>query len=459
MIWAIAGYVALQLVIGLVVSRKVATEDDYLLAGRRLGYGMVSFSVFATWFGAETCVGAAGAIYAGGLSESSADPFGYALCLLLMGALFATALWRRKLVTIVDLLRERFSPGTERLAACLMVPTSVLWAAAQIRAFGQLIGATGGISSEVAIVVAASVAVVYTGFGGLLADVVTDLVQGLVLVAGLVVLGAIVLADVGGPAAALSQVEAARLELLPKNRSLLATLEAWAVPVIGSLFAQELCARVLASRSESVARTGTLIGGVMYLAVGSIPVLIGLLGPALAPDLADPEHVLVAVATDKLGPILSVLFVGALVSAILSTVDSTLLVASSLASHNLVVPLLPGITDRRKLGLARIGVIVCGAVACALALAGESVYSLVEQASAFGSAGISVSIVLGLAGSFGGARAAGLSIATGALVYALGAYLLDWQTPFVASLGAAIVAYLVGASGERFGRWGAKHAE
>src|SRR5690606_26398983 len=140
-----------------------------------------------------------------------------------------------------------------RLAACLMVPTSVLWAAAQIRAFGQLIGATGGISSEVAIVVAASVAVVYTGFGGLLADVVTDLVQGLVLVAGLVVLGAIVLADVGGPAAALSQVEAARLELLPKNRSLLATLEAWAVPVIGSLFAQELCARVLASRSESVA--------------------------------------------------------------------------------------------------------------------------------------------------------------------------------------------------------------
>jgi Na+/proline symporter len=63
--------------------------------------------VFATWFGAETCVGSAGRVYAGGLSASSADPFGYALCLLLFALVFAIPLWKRKLTTIADLFRTR----------------------------------------------------------------------------------------------------------------------------------------------------------------------------------------------------------------------------------------------------------------------------------------------------------------------------------------------------------------
>ncbi|MEN8259455.1 MAG: hypothetical protein ABFS02_02520 [Pseudomonadota bacterium] len=69
-------YVLLQLLIGIVVSRRIANEDDYLLAGRSLGTGMAMFSVFATWFGAETCIGAAGSVYASGLSGGSVDPFG-----------------------------------------------------------------------------------------------------------------------------------------------------------------------------------------------------------------------------------------------------------------------------------------------------------------------------------------------------------------------------------------------
>ena len=69
------GYVGLQLVVGLAVSRKVASESDYLVAGRKLGPALVVFSVFATWFGAESCIGAAGAVYAEGLSGARADPF------------------------------------------------------------------------------------------------------------------------------------------------------------------------------------------------------------------------------------------------------------------------------------------------------------------------------------------------------------------------------------------------
>jgi Na+/proline symporter len=56
---AILGYVALQFAIGVWVSRRVATETDYILAGRTLGAGLVSFSVFATFFGSEAVTAAA----------------------------------------------------------------------------------------------------------------------------------------------------------------------------------------------------------------------------------------------------------------------------------------------------------------------------------------------------------------------------------------------------------------
>ena len=57
---AIFAYVALQMLVGVYVSRQIQNEDDYLLAGRSLGPVLATFSIFATWFGAETCIGAAG---------------------------------------------------------------------------------------------------------------------------------------------------------------------------------------------------------------------------------------------------------------------------------------------------------------------------------------------------------------------------------------------------------------
>ena len=70
---AVLGYVALQLLVGMWVSRNIRTESDYLLAGRGLGRGLAMMSLFATWFGAETCLGAAGAVYKDGLGGGKAD--------------------------------------------------------------------------------------------------------------------------------------------------------------------------------------------------------------------------------------------------------------------------------------------------------------------------------------------------------------------------------------------------
>lgn len=452
-------YLLIQFVIGVAVSRRIASESDYLLAGRRLGLALAAFSVFATWFGAETIVGAAGAIYDNGLAGGSADPFGYALCLILGGLILAMPLWRRRYTTFADLFRERYSRGIERFAVLLMVPTSVIWAAAQIRAFGQVVSASSNIDVSVAITVAAVLVVLYTVIGGLLADAITDLVQGAALIIGLVVLFFVINSAAGGFSVTLDMVEPGRLRLFAtEEQSWLEVAEEWAVPVFGSLLAVELISRMLACKSPETARGAMLLGGGIYLVVGLIPVYLGLIGPGLLAGLEDGEQIIPRLAQQHLSTMVYVLFAGALISAILSTVDSALLAAASLLSHNLVVPFRPDWSERQKVWAARVGVIAMGCIAYVMALHAGGIYELVETASAFGSAGIVVVGLFGLFTRVGGVASAYTALAVGMVVWLAGEYVLGWSTPYLIALGSALAVYVGTALLERTYAAGAQAA-
>lgn len=441
-LFGVLAYVLAQLAVGMLVSRRIASEADYLLAGRRLSMGLGTFTIFATWFGAETCIGAAGEVYKNGLAGGTADPFGYSACLLLMGVFFASRLRRMGLSTLADLFARRYSRGSERLAALLLAPTSVIWAAAQIRAFGQVIAAVSAFEVELAIVIATAVVIAYTAFGGLMADVYTDFIQGVALILGLVILLVVVVMAGGGMSATIAAADPRRL-LGGFGESGWATLESWAIPICGSLFSQELAARVLASRSPRTARSVSVAGGLLYLVVGLIPVAIGIAGVRLLPDMAYPEQLLPQLARQHLPLFLYVLFAGALISAILSTVDSALLAASALVSHNVLLPLRPACSEAGKLRMARWCTVIFGLAAYALAVSAESVHGLVEEASAFGSAGIFVCMLFALQGNFGGVRSAYGALGTGAAVWICGAYGEAWSHPYLVSIAAATCAYLL----------------
>jgi len=438
-------FLCLQFGIGVWISRRIASEGDYLVAGRKLGYTLATFSIFATWFGAETVIGSSASIYNEGISLASAEPFGYGLCLVLMGAFLAKPLWDRGLTTLADLFRQRFGSGVERLAAVLLIPSSVLWAAAQVRAFGQVIASASTVNVELAILLAAVFTVGYTAFGGLLADAVTDVLQGAILTVGLSAMFIAVVIKVGGPMEAASLiVTSSRINLAPSAVGpWYATLEAWAIPVCGSLAGTEVISRVIATRTRTVAQRSALPAGALYIAIGSIPVVIALLGRHLVGTIVDPEQLLPTIARDALPTVLFAVFAGGLVSAILSTVDSTLLVASGLLSHNLVVPLAKLTDERAKVRVARGGVMLFGLIAYALALNAEGVFALVEQASAFGSAGILVTVLFALFTPWGSARTAAATLLGGITVYLLAAA-AELPTPFLASLGASLLLWGAG---------------
>jgi Na+/proline symporter len=440
--FAVLGYVVLQLLLGAYISRRVRTEEDYLLAGRSLGPGLVVFTIFATWFGAETCLGAAGAVYADGLAGGNGDPLGYSLCILFLGFMFALPLWRMKLTTAADLYRMRYSRPVETLVVAITVPTSLLWAAAQIRAFGQVITAVSGIDATVTITIAAVVVVVYTMLGGFLADVWTDVVQGVMLAGGLLMLTFVVLRRHG--VELVSSIDPERMRIFDASVSPLVTIEALAIPIFGSVMAPELVGRVIAARSERVAHAATISAGGVYFLVGLLPVALGLVGFTLLPGLEDPEQILPRLAEMHLSPALYAVFAGAILSAILSTADSTLLVSSALVSHNLLGPRLAHLGEHAKVTVNRAGVAVFGVVAYALAFSADGVYALVEEASAFGSAGIFVVGAIGLRSRVGGTASAMLSIGLGAALWILGAYVVGWPYPYLVSLLAAAIGYVIG---------------
>ncbi|MGR9053179.1 MAG: sodium:solute symporter family protein [Gammaproteobacteria bacterium] len=443
-------YIVLQLSVGVYFSRKISTEDDYLLAGRNLGPVLAGLSVFATWFGAETCIGAAGSVYENGLTGATVDPFGYTVCLVFMGLVFASQLWRRNLTALADLFKQRYSDGIQTLAVVLIAPTSVMWAASQIRAFGQVLSAASGFEVESTIAAASVVVVVYTMYGGLMADVVTDTVQGVALIVGLFILLYLVLEAGGGIEPALARIEPKDLQLFGASKeSGLDTLEQWAVPIFGSILSQELVSRVLASRSPKVAKTACIGGGMLYLAVGLAPVTIGLLGAQSIPGLEHPEQILPLLAKEHLNTFLYIVFAGALISAILSTVDSALLAASSLLSHNLLVPRLNITSEAKKVAVSRGLVMLCGIAAFVMALHAGRVYTLVEQSSAISSAGLFVVMVFGLFTRFGGVLSAAVTMVAGAATWIVGHYALALATPYLISLAVALTSYVAVATWEK----------
>jgi Na+/proline symporter len=220
-------------------------------------------------------------------------------------------------------------------------------------------------------------------------------------------------------------------------------MEAWAVPICGSVVAQELIARVISARSPEVARRASLFGGGLYVVVGAMPVLIGLLAFRLLPGLEEPEQVLPLMAKRYLGGVWEVIFLGGLVSAILSTVDSTLLAAAALVSHNVIAPMRGGMSDGAKVNLARLCVVAGGGVSAWLAMQSDSIHELVQSASSFGSSGIFVVVVLGLFTSWGGALAAYFAMGVGALVWVVGTWVRPFEGVYLTSLGAAFGAYVL----------------
>ena len=299
--------------------------------------------MFATYFGAEAIVASGGAVYEKGLSGALVDPVGYAGAIVIVGVFFARALWSRGLTTFADLFRQRYSPGVERLVVVVLLPGSVIWAAAQVRAFGQVLSANSGIEP---------------GDGDHAGGRSGGRLFGGRRTAG----GRRHRHHPGrrggrraghpGGGGGHRMWEASRRASRRSSPSscssaapmqgLLDTLEQLAIPICGTIVAVELISRFLGARTARGGRHRHRARRRNLSAVGAIPVFLGLRRAAASPaDVPDAEQIVPRLAEHLLPGVLYVAFVGAIISAILSAVHAALHAPASQISHNIVVRLFP----------------------------------------------------------------------------------------------------------------------
>lgn len=439
---ALIFYVVLQLGIAVWASRKIAGDVDYLVAGRRLGMFAVGISVFATWFGGETVMGASATIASEGIAGARAEPFGYAICLVLAALAVAGALRAKGYITLADFFRDRFGVRAEVAAACVSIPTSVIWAAAQLLALAALLATVAGLPVDITLMAVTGLVILYTLLGGLLASVVTDILQGAIVLVGLVILLFALVDYAGGPAAALASIQPEQLILIAPGESWLERLDAFAIPILGSIVAQELISRFLGSKTAKIAIRGGLLAGGLYLAVGFFPLAFGLIGASAGFDADAGDLFLPNLAAELLPTALFVVFAGALFSAVLSTVDSALLAVSALTTENLYSRVRTKAGPREKLLAARGFTVVAGVCAYIVATRGETIYGLVELASSLGSAGLLVSLLIGLHTRFGNEWSALAALASGLVAIWLGDWVFEIPGAFLFSILAALTGYV-----------------
>ncbi len=443
-------YLLLTLLIGFWAARRVKNAADFALAGRKLPLVIAGSALFATWFGSETVMGAPAEFVEGGLLSVMEDPFGAALCLILVGLLVARPLYRLNILTFNDYYRIRFGRVVEVVSAIALVPSYLGWIAAQMMAMAILLHALAGVPMVWGIQICMAIVVLYTFVGGMWAVSITDFVQTIMIIIGILALAFEVGSEAGGVEAVLAAQPEGFFRFFPENSSLhdwAHYIAAWMTIGLGSIPQQDIFQRVNASKDEKTAVRSGYFGGILYLTVGFIPLFIGLCAKQLHPELleGDPQYLLPLMSLKYSSLLVQVLFFGALISAILSTTSGAILAPATVIGENLIKPMLPGMSDKQLLLTMRIAVVGVALVSMLLSLSSDSIFELVGQSSAISLVSLFVPLMAGLYWKRANGLGALLSILVGLAAWTVCEFFLHTEIPsLLYGLAASVLGMVAG---------------
>jgi Na+/proline symporter len=394
LLWFVIIYWVISVGIGIYAAKFVHNTKDYAIAGRRMPMYIVTATVFATWFGSETVLGIPATFIKDGFSGIIADPFGSSLCLIIVGLFFARPLYRMNLLTIGDYYRRRFGRPVEMLTTLCIVISYLGWVGAQIKALGLVFNVVSAdqISQEWGMIIGAATVLVYTMLGGMFSVAITDFIQMIIIVLGMLYIGFEVSGLVpGGAAAVVSHAaENNKFHILPPPdlKSVLGFIAAWITMMLGSVPQQDVFQRVQSAKDENTAANSSILGGAMYFCFAFVPMFLAYSASLITPDMVaanldkDPQKILPNLILSPIVPIFAqIMFFGALLSAIKSCASATLLAPSVSFSENILKPFLPGISDQKFLLLNRV-VLVCFTILVTYVAMSTSadIYHMVENA-------------------------------------------------------------------------------
>ncbi|CAL8374148.1 unnamed protein product [Arctogadus glacialis] len=399
---AVVVFYCVILLTGIWASKKARREEKKcqtsksevtIIGGRNISLLLGSFTMTATWVGGGYIMGTAESVYSPELGFVWAvAPFAYIVCFLLAGLFFAKPMRSKRYVTMMDPFQRSYGNA---FTAALLIPallSDIFFIACILASLGGTISIILGISSTISICVSSAVSVIYTLMGGLYSVAYTDVVQLCLIFIGMWVSMPFVLLN---PAS----VDISQTALLNQSNhtSWLGDLKLedagiWAdmtlILALGSLAYQILYQRLLSAASSTQAQLTCFVAAFTCFVVGIPSILIGAVAASTdwnqtkyglpSPyERGDAPNILPLALLYLTPTWVSVLGIGALAAAVMSSMDSVLLSSASMFTQNIYKSTLrKGASERELLWVIRICVVLVAAAGTGLAFVQDSVVYL-----------------------------------------------------------------------------------
>ena len=435
----LVGIVGLGLVAWKKRKAKTGASSEYFLAGGTLGWGVIGLALFSTNISTIHLVSLAQEGYVNGLAYGNFEWMA-AFLLIVLSFFFAPFYIRSRVATLPDFLEKRYSRASRDWLAVLSIFSAIfIHIGFSLYTGAVVLKGLFGIDINVSIVLTAVLTGLYTIVGGLLAVVLTESVQTVILIAGAACVVVIGLVQAGGWSGMAASVEPVKLTVL-RTAAQTPTLPWYAVflgyPVIGLWYwcaDQTIVQRVLGAKDERNARLGPLFAGFIKILPVFLFVLPGVIAAALVKqgklpafeNSADTYSVLI----NHVLPVgLKGVVAAALLAALMSTVSGALNSIATLFSLDLYKRWRPASSEKK---LTRIGRVVTFVAMVAAILWSplishfQSIFQGVTALICYIAPPITAVFVWGVFWKRASAKAAALTLTAGSAL-GLAVFFLDW---------------------------------
>jgi sodium/proline symporter len=387
-------YGLLLIGIGSWASKKIHSTEDYILAGRSLGFWVFTILMVASVCSGMTLVGVSGFGFASGwpgIWEQIFVPLAASFAIIVFGAKLHSISRKSGYMTVEDYLAQRFeSPRAVRgLAAASGIVVSLIYLVGQYTAISIVLVWLFGISHVTALIISAIVITIYTVIGGLYAVSWTTLIQGFILIAGVIVMAPLVILSAGG----LTHINEVLSTLdpnmvMPYYPSPAYAPYAYCTPeflfsfgillIVGLACAPHVINNVLAAKEAKYFKWSPLIAFAVYAVVMFLVKFAGFAvrvlveeGKLVLPSTVNAQDFAFMYGVEYASPNVLVwaFFAVIVLAAVMSTTDRLMLTIGTMFSWDIFKNLLkPDATDKQVLRVSQICVFLAAAVSLLLAI-------------------------------------------------------------------------------------------
>jgi len=393
-------YFILMIGVGIWANKFNENMTDFLLAGRRLGLGLASFTLAATYFGGGFVIGIGEMAYEKGLVAWWNGLAG-GIGLILVG-LMAKQMRDLALYTVPDYLAKRYDSTTIRAVSSILSMVALVGILAGQVSAARNVFAILGVNPMLGGIIAAVIFVIYTAIGGLWAATVTDFLQISIAAAGCIIAVAVVFVSNGGWGNIQSLIAATGpadtyFNFMGGDGM---TFILWlTLPLILYTFiGQDVYQRIFASKDGKTARNSCFVAGIMICIITVFPALMGMSARGLFPNLESAGQAVPVLISQALPPLIAGIVLAAIMAAIMSTASSILTAATSHVINDVYIELIhkgEHQDEAKMLKMSRIWTLVIGALAIVFSTLIPQIVTLLLMSYTLYTSGVFIPVVGG----------------------------------------------------------------